>query len=291
MNLRVILSLLLLAPPLTRLAAAEQFIPAGSLIQCTIDDKISSQTIAVGDPVLCQVSHSEVYGRSTLPFGTYLEGRFAEYKDPGRFVGKGWVELKFDKLVLGQETVVPINARVVQVPKYPVDDEGRIHGTGHTTRDIIEWSIPILWPIDLIELPRRGPRVVLKPETQLTLRVMEDLGLPQDINGQPNHREALIARDQITPQYLQPAPVVQAYPQQAYASQPQYAPQPSYQQAPQTVIYNNYAPPQYQQPQQQQQTVIVQQQQPVYRPRPVVVPPPPYPYYVPYGYPRYAAPY
>jgi hypothetical protein len=284
MKHRLALALLLLTAPLASRAHAEQFIPAGSLIKCTVDDKISSKSVAVGDPVLCQVSHSELYGRSTLPFGSYLIGTFAEYKDPGRFVGKGWVELKFDRLVLGQETVIPINARVVQVPNYPVDDQGKIHGTGHTTRDIIEWSIPLLWPIDLIELPRRGPRVVLKPETMLTLRVMDDLGLPQDIQGNPNQRQALIARDQVNqpPAYQQaPAPIVQ-----------NYTPQPQYQQPPQTIIYNNYAQQSQYQPQPQQQQ---QQAQPQYRRPPVVVQPPPvyYPYgYLPYGYPQhYAAPY
>jgi hypothetical protein len=49
--------------------------------------------------------------------------------------------------------------------------------------------IPILWPIDLINLPRRGPRPTLKEETRLTLKVMDDLAVPtgeplqQDPNG------------------------------------------------------------------------------------------------------------
>jgi hypothetical protein len=36
----------------------------------------------------------ELYGRSTLPYGSYLEGRFEDYKDPGHLVGKGWMELQ-----------------------------------------------------------------------------------------------------------------------------------------------------------------------------------------------------
>jgi hypothetical protein len=66
----------------------------------------------------------------------------------------------------------------VYVPKYPVDKEGKIHGKGHPVRDAVEWSIPVLWPIDVLNLPRRGPRPVLKEETRLTLKIMDDLVVP-----------------------------------------------------------------------------------------------------------------
>ena len=159
--------------------ATEQLVPAGSLIQCTVSEpKLSSKTADIGDPVLCQISHVELYGRSTLPYGSYLVGRFEDYKDPGHLVGKGWMELKFDRMVIQPDTVIPVSAKVVYVPGYPVDKQGRIHGKGHPVRDVVEWSIPILWPIDLLNLPRRGPRPVLKEETRLTLKIMDDFGVP-----------------------------------------------------------------------------------------------------------------
>ena len=58
------------------------------------------------------------------------------------------------------------------------DKQGRIHGNGHPVRDTVEWLIPVLWPIDLMNLPRRGPRPELKAETRLTLKLMDDLGVP-----------------------------------------------------------------------------------------------------------------
>jgi hypothetical protein len=45
-------------------------------------------------------------------------------------------------------------------------------------KDIVEWCIPVLWPIDVLTLPRRGPRPRLKEETRLRLKVMNDLALP-----------------------------------------------------------------------------------------------------------------
>src|SRR6201987_3537141 len=178
--MKVAFSALLRLPLVTPAASfAERLIPAGSIISCTVSEpRLSSKTANIGDPVLCRVSHVEMYGRSTFPYGSYMVGRFEDYKDPGHFVGKGWMELKFERMVVQPDTVIPVDARVVNVPGYNVDRQGRILGKGHPTRDIVEWSIPILWPIDLINLPRRGPRPTLKQETRLTLKVMDDFGVP-----------------------------------------------------------------------------------------------------------------
>jgi hypothetical protein len=248
-------------------------VPAGSVLQCMVADSISSKTTRVGDPVLCQVSHAELYGRSTFPFGSYLEGHFEAYKDPGHFVGKGWMELKFDRMVVGNDTVIPIATRVIATSgKNAVTGDGRIMGTGHAVRDTVEWLIPVLWPIDLINLPRRGPTPVLKPETRLTVKVLDDFGIPTKAEVQ--HQPELISRynyaDNQPAQQPAPEPV-----RQTYAPPPQQeapaTPQPYYQ-----PIGQSYTTP----------TATV-----------VVVPPPPpvmygypppyaygYPVAVPYGY-------
>jgi hypothetical protein len=269
--------LLALTAPIAA-SAAGTLVPAGSIIQCTVSEpRLSSKTDKIGDPVLCTLSHSEMFGRATVPYGSYLVGQFVDYKDPGHFVGKGYLELRFDRLVVNDQ-VVPMDARVVSVPNYNVNSDGRILGNGKAMKDTVEWLIPVLWPIDLINLPRRGPRIVLKPETRLTLKVMDDVGLPlmERADGpayqQPGLQQRVPDQGYAQQQSYQqaPAPIVQAYAQPAL----------------QTVIYNNYAAPQ-QAPQQQQQTVVVQQpvqQQPVrqYVQRPAVVygypPPPVYPY-------------
>ncbi len=169
---------LLLAAPASAYAAV-QLIPAGSLIECTLSEpKLSSKTVAVGDPVLCQVGYTEGYARFALPYNSFMEGRFEDYKDPGHLVGKGWMELDFDRMVIEPDTVLPVAARVVGVHGYNVDRQGRILGKGHPVRDAVEWSIPILWPIDVLNLPRRGPRPTLKGETRLTLKVMDDFEIP-----------------------------------------------------------------------------------------------------------------
>lgn len=214
----VVVLCLLLAPALFA-DTGQRLIPAGSLVSCTTGDaRISSKTTAIGDPVLCKVEHRR--GDFMLPYGSYLGGEFAEFKDPGHFVGKGWMELSFDRLYVG-DTVIPINAKVVDVPGYKIDAQGRILGKGHAVRDTVLWMIPVLWPIDLINLPRRGPRPTLKQETALTLRVMEDIQVPV-------------------------VPVPQRDPYGLYQRGPQsYAPEPPPPtQEPETGPENSYAPEQ-----------------------------------------------
>jgi len=215
-------------------ACAEQLIPAGSLISCTLaEPKLSSKTAAIGDPVLCRVGHAERYGRSVLPYDSYLVGRFEDYKDPGHLVGKGWMELRFDHMVIEPNTILPVDAKVVDVPGYNVDRNGRILGKGHATRDTVTWMIPLLWPIDLINLPRRGPYPTLKEETRLTLKVMDDLGIPE-VDQQPLQQEpsGLYRR----PSAYDQAPAPPPPPQQIA-----YAPAPP----PQQITYVQPPPPTY----------------------------------------------
>jgi hypothetical protein len=238
---------ILFAAPLS-VYAGEQIVPAGSLINCTVSEpKLSSKTTNIGDPVLCQLGMTERYGRSMLPYNSYLVGRFEDYKDPGHFVGKGWMELKFDRMVIEPDTVIPVDARVVDVPGYNVDRYGRILGKGHPVRDTVTWLIPILWPIDLINLPRRGPRPTLKEETRLTLKVMDDLGVPMNDQQPQQDPNGLYRRPSayVEPPPAQepppPSPVVMDYapapppPVMAYVPPP---PPPAYYYAPPAL----YAP-------------------------------------------------
>lgn len=252
------ISLLLLSVSVSAYAA-DQLIPAGSFVTCSVSEgRISSKTTAIGDPILCTLNPVEKYGRSVLPYGAVLEGRFEDYKDPGHFIGKGWMQLTFDRMIVGNR-VIPVSAKVVQVPKYRVDQQGRILGNGHPVRDTIEWLIPVLWPIDLIDLPRRGPRPVLKPETRLTIELMDDLGIPDPQPQYPQQQQAALIERQ-APQ--QQAPVIYQNFQQAPAAETV---------PPQQVVYQSYYPP---------PPMVV-------RPRVIYgYPPPPPP---PYGY-RYYGP-
>jgi len=158
----------------------ESIVPAGTLLQCTLDEpRFSSETAEVGDPVVCHVSSLGMFGRPVFPRGAYLSGRFADFRDPGHFFGKGWLKVEFETLILPGGTF-PVSAKVISVPHYRVDAEGRIRGRGHPRCDAIECAIPVLWPVKSITLPMRGPRPTLKGETRILLRLLEDVSIPTD---------------------------------------------------------------------------------------------------------------
>lgn len=160
-------------------SAREVVLPAGTLLQCTMDEpNFSSSTVDVGDPVLCHLRGVTEFGQQAFPRGSYLVGHLESAKDPGHFFGKGYLRIQFDRIGLPNGDL-PLEAKVIATRGYKVDKTGKIDGKGHATRDVIEWMLPPLWPWKVIMLPARGPRPTLKGETVLSLRLMDDVQVPQ----------------------------------------------------------------------------------------------------------------
>lgn len=199
------LSLVMLSATLllarANLRGQEVVVPAGTILQCTLEDaNLSSKTAAPGDPILCDTGSLREFGVSLFPRGAYLEGRFADAREPGHLWGKGWVQLEFDHILLpGAE--LPISTRVTSAPHLKVDLEGRIHGKGHARRDAVEWAIPVLWPEKVLTLPMRGPRPALKQEARISLKLMESVLVPQGVAGNEPYSPLL------RPGAFRPAPV------------------------------------------------------------------------------------
>lgn len=200
LSLLILSATVLLAPG--NLRGQEVVVPAGTILQCTLEDaNLSSKTAAPGDPILCDTGSLREFGVSVFPRGAYLEGRFADAREPGHLWGKGWMQLEFDHILLpGAE--LPISTRVKSVPHLKVDLEGRIHGKGHARRDAVEWAIPILWPEKLLTLPMRGPRPALKQEALISMKLMESVSVPQGVAGYQPYSPPLVR-----PGALRPAPV------------------------------------------------------------------------------------
>src|ERR1700683_5223369 len=160
-------------------SARDVVLPAGTLLQCTLNEpNFSSATADVGDPVLCHLRAQTEFGQQAFPRGSYLVGHLESAKDPGHFFGKGYLKLQFDRIGLPSGDL-PLEAKVIATRGYKVDKEGKIDGKGHVKRDIIEWMLPPLWPWKVIMLPARGPRPTLKGVTVLSLRLMDDIEVPQ----------------------------------------------------------------------------------------------------------------
>jgi hypothetical protein len=173
-----LLAVSVLTSPLSA-SAHDVVLPAGTLLQCTLNEpNFSSKTADVGDPVLCHLKGVSEFGQQAFPRGSYLVGHLESAKDPGHFWGKGYLKLQFDRIGLPTGDL-PIDAKVIGSRNYKVDKQGKIDGKGHAKRDVVEWMLPPLWPWKVIMLPARGPRPTLKGETPISLRLMDDVDIPQ----------------------------------------------------------------------------------------------------------------
>ncbi|MGB8987945.1 MAG: hypothetical protein WCC37_15200 [Candidatus Sulfotelmatobacter sp.] len=160
-------------------SARDVVLPAGTLLQCTLNEpNFSPSTAAVGDPVLCHLRGVTEFGQQAFPRGSYLVGHLEAEKQPGHFVGKGNMRLQFDRIGLPSGDL-PLDAKVIATRGYKVNKEGDIRGKGHAKRDVVEWMLPPLWPWKVIMLPARGPQPALKGESVMTLRLMDDVQVPQ----------------------------------------------------------------------------------------------------------------
>ncbi|HEY1471389.1 MAG TPA: hypothetical protein VGF61_20290 [Candidatus Acidoferrum sp.] len=184
--IRILMSavgLLLLA---SAIHAQDLLVPAGTLLQCTLDEpNFSSATAAIGDPVLCHLKSLQEFGRPVFPRGSMLAGHLEADKEPGHFFGKGYLKITFDRVILPTGDL-PVPAKVIMARGYKVDKEGDIDGKGHAKRDVVEWMVPPLWPWKVVSLPFRGPRPTLKGEEPLELRLMDDMVIPRTMAGNPN---------------------------------------------------------------------------------------------------------
>jgi hypothetical protein len=170
----------------TMIRAQDQLVPAGTLLQCTLDEpNFSSATAAIGDPVLCHLRTTQEFGRPMFPRGSMLGGHLEADKEPGHFVGKGYLKITFDRVILPNGDL-PVPAKVIQARGYKVDKQGAVDGNGHATRDVVEWMLPPLWPWKILTLPARGPRPALKGEEPLELRLMDDIVIPRILAQVPH---------------------------------------------------------------------------------------------------------
>jgi hypothetical protein len=169
--------------------AQDILVPAGTLLRCTLDEpNFSSATADIGDPVICHLSSLREFGQNVFPRGSYLGGHLEADKEPGHFVGKGYLKLEFDRIGF-LNSDVPVPSKIIAAKGYKVDRHGDIVGHGHATRDVVEWLIPPLWPWKIIMLPKRGPRPTLKNEEQITVRLMDDIQIPRLVaSAQPSER-------------------------------------------------------------------------------------------------------
>jgi len=125
----------------TGVHAQDLLVPAGTLLQCTMSEpNFSSATASVGDPVLCHLKSFQEFGRTVFPRGSMLAGHLEEEKDPGHFVGKGYLKITFDRVIVPTGDV-PLPAKVIAAKGFKVDK--RQIQLGDSIKSIGETSVTV----------------------------------------------------------------------------------------------------------------------------------------------------
>ncbi len=71
-----------LAAPVVAQNAIKEFLPAGTLLTCTMSEpNFSSKTVQTGDPVLCHLAQVSSFGHPVFPRGAYLTGHLEDSKE------------------------------------------------------------------------------------------------------------------------------------------------------------------------------------------------------------------
>ncbi len=119
-------------------------IPAGTAIRIRMQTKVatgmtlegSEFTGVVSDPVL-------IAGRTVIPSGAVVRGVVRRCSSPRRIAGRPSIELQPETLTMPDDANVSLSAVVVDTSDRSLDvnDEGRIYGSGHSSRDVKEIGI------------------------------------------------------------------------------------------------------------------------------------------------------
>jgi hypothetical protein len=148
--------------------AQDILVPAGTLLHCTLDEpNFSSATADIGDPVLCHLSTLREFGQNVFPRGSYLGGHLEASKEPGHFVGKGYLQLVFDRIGF-PTTDVPVPSKVIAAKGYKVDRQETLSGKA-TPRETSSNAHSSCGP-GRSSPAAKGPRPTLKGEEQITVR-------------------------------------------------------------------------------------------------------------------------
>lgn len=115
-------------------------IPAGTEIPLRLSQAITTKNAKVGDPVYAETAFPfTMNDHVVIPAGTYVQGRIAEVRRPGRVKGRAEILMHFTTLIYRSGYTVMLPGAVENVPgaeKQDVkDQEGTIRQAGNKGED------------------------------------------------------------------------------------------------------------------------------------------------------------
>jgi type IV secretion system protein VirB10 len=115
-------------------------VPAGTTLLLTLRNGISTKNAKVGDGVYLESSFPvAVEGGLAIPAGSFIEGKLARIKRPGRISGRGELEIHLQTLILRNGYMVSLSGAVESADsdekQTVVGKEGTVKAPGGVTQD------------------------------------------------------------------------------------------------------------------------------------------------------------
>jgi hypothetical protein len=120
----------------------------------------------------------------------------------GRLWGRAKAQPVFTSILTPDYCEYPIDATLIGTKKYQVH-EGVIVGRGHPRRDVLALLFPPTTLYQLIRLPARGPKLTIREEEQLVIKLTQSVYLAR---SQSDHAGAPDEVRQLTPAAVAPRP-------------------------------------------------------------------------------------
>jgi hypothetical protein len=203
-------------PPSPRVAPeGRTVLPQGTEMLVRLTETLTTQRNEAGDRFRAELVRAiRVENDVVVPAGSRLEGTITHLKRPGRIRGRAEMSLSFERLVLPDDTVLPIQGTVVSVePRRPgevKDDDGTIQAPGEKGEDMkkVGAAAGIGALIGILTgggggartggvvgavagvtgvLATRGSDLLLPAETELMIRLERDLTVPTGILRPEKH--------------------------------------------------------------------------------------------------------
>ena len=148
-------------------------IPAGTIIRVYPDEHIVAGTTS--GPVLFTVAADVrffVNRPPILPRGSKIIGKMESSSEAGRLWGRAKAHLVFSSILMPDFCEYPIDATLIGTKRHQVREEVII-GRGHARRDALALLFPPTTLYQLIRLPARGPKLSIREEEQLVIKLLQ----------------------------------------------------------------------------------------------------------------------
>src|SRR4030095_15780218 len=161
---------------------SEMVIPEGTILPVVLNETLNTKKIQENDPVLFTLADdiraAGHRGPVLIPRGSSVVGRVVMTDRAGHFFGRSNMDIRLEEVITPTGEVYDgVSTKIVDIAqkkgqKGEVKADGSLQGPVHRKRDTFFLLFPPTTIFQLLSTPKRGPDIVLRVETRLSVKLM-----------------------------------------------------------------------------------------------------------------------